>query len=181
MTFWDKVLNQNKIDSSLISELSDLSFKSIGGKRQAPRGAKEDIVNIGTIPFEATPAPDKITKEMILEYQKNKDKPYIDPITNTEYKYNPTGLVFDVADLKVPVFINDATLGRPATKADITNLQNDLSRLVRALNRNENALERNLAKEIDLTDKINSGNFRTTALGKLRAQLVSVKADITKN
>ncbi len=39
MTFWNKVINQNKMDSSLISELSDLSYKSIGGKRQEPRGA----------------------------------------------------------------------------------------------------------------------------------------------
>ena len=37
MTFWDKVINQNKKDSSLITELSDLSYKSIGGKRQEPR------------------------------------------------------------------------------------------------------------------------------------------------
>ena len=32
MSFWDKVINQNKIDSSLITELSDLSYRSIGGK-----------------------------------------------------------------------------------------------------------------------------------------------------
>ena len=86
------------MDSSLISELSDLSYKSIGGKRQPPRGAKEDIVNIGTIPFEATITPDKITKEMIMDYQKNKDRGYIDPITNIEYKYIPTGMNLDVVD-----------------------------------------------------------------------------------
>jgi len=85
MSFWDKVINQNKIDSSLIAELSDLSYKSIGGKRQANRSAKGDIVNIGTIPFEITPAPTKITQDMILEFQKDRNKPptftYIDPIT----------------------------------------------------------------------------------------------------
>ena len=97
MTFWDKVINQNKLDSSLISELSDLSYKSIGGKRQEPRGTKEDIVNIGTIPFEATITPDRITKEMIMDYQKTKDRGYIDPLTNAEYKYVPTGINFDVA------------------------------------------------------------------------------------
>jgi hypothetical protein len=37
MTFWEKVNNQNKKDSSLITELSDLSYKSIRGKRQEPR------------------------------------------------------------------------------------------------------------------------------------------------
>jgi len=106
MTFWDKVINQNKMDSSLISELSDLSYKSIGGKRQEARGAKEDIVNIGTIPFEATITPDKITKEMIMEYQKNKDKSYIDPLTNVEYKYIPTGMKLYVVDL-IPKYKDD--------------------------------------------------------------------------
>ena len=99
MTYWDKVINQNKKDSSLISELSDLSYKSIGGKRQQPRKINEDIVNIGTIPFEATITPDKITKEMIMDYQKNKDRGYIDPLTNVEYKFVPTGMTLDVADL----------------------------------------------------------------------------------
>ena len=45
MTFWNKVSNQNKIDSSLISELNDISYRSIGGKRQQPRGSKEGITN----------------------------------------------------------------------------------------------------------------------------------------
>jgi len=120
MTFWDKVINQNKFDSSLISELSDLSYKSIGGKRQEPRGAKEGIVNIGTIPFEATITPDKLTKEMIMEYQKSKDIGYTDPLTNTEYKYVPTGMTFDVADL-LPVYKDDTNLGRPPTRDDVRN------------------------------------------------------------
>lgn len=72
MTYWDKVTNQNLVNSSLISELSDLSYRSIGGKRQAPRSLKEGIVNIGTMPFELTPPPNAITKEMIMEYQKIK-------------------------------------------------------------------------------------------------------------
>ena len=71
MTFWDKVINQNKTDSSLTSELSDLSYQSIGGKRQEPRGgAKEDIVNIASMPLEATMTPDGITKEMIMDHIK---------------------------------------------------------------------------------------------------------------
>ncbi len=97
VAFWDKVINQNKLDSSLISELSDLSYKSIEGKRQEPRGAKEDIVKIVTIPFEATI--DRIMKEMIMDYKKTKDRDYIDPLTIAEYKYVPTGINFDVVDL----------------------------------------------------------------------------------
>ena len=100
MSYWDKVVNQNKYDISLLNNISDISYKSIGGKRQASRGQKEDIVNIGTIPFSITPAPTKITKEMIMEYQKDQDKPYIDPLTGEQFKYHPTTFRFDVADLK---------------------------------------------------------------------------------
>ena len=65
MSFWDNVINQNKLDSSLITELSDLSYRSIGGKRQEPRGSKDEIVNIGTIPFEATITPGIVTGKQI--------------------------------------------------------------------------------------------------------------------
>jgi hypothetical protein len=132
MTFWDKVINQNKMDSSLISELSDLSYKSIGGKRQEPRGAKEDIVNIGSIPFEATITPDRITKEMIMDYQKNKDRGYIDPLTNTEYKYIPTGMNLDVVDL-IPKYKDDVNLGRPPNKDDVRNYRINRGKLINAL------------------------------------------------
>ena len=142
MTFWDKVINQNKMDSSLISELSDLSYKSIGGKRQEPRSAKENIVNIGTIPFEATITPDRITKEMIMDYQKNKDIGYIDPLTNVEYKYVPTGMNLDVADL-LPKYINDVNLGRPPTRDDLKNYRIQRGRLI-----NDLRLERDNLKKV---------------------------------
>jgi len=121
MSFWDKVTNQNKIDSSLITELSDLSYESIGGKRQPPRGANKDIVNIGTLPFQTTPAPDKITKDMIIEYQKNQDKPYTDPTTGDEYKYFPSTFKFDVTSLKQPKYVDLDFNGtkRPADPQDI--------------------------------------------------------------
>jgi len=131
MSFWDKVINQNKIDSSFITELSDLSYRSIRGKRQPPRGAKEDIVNLGTIPFETTPPPDKITKDMILDYQKSLDKPYIDPLTNTAYKFYPSTMVFDATNIQAPVPVNDAHFGRPATEADILVLKQQLEQYVK--------------------------------------------------
>ena len=144
MTFWDKVINQNKMDSSLISELSDLSYKSIGGKRQEPRGAKEDIVNIGSIPFEATITPDRITKEMIMDYQKTKDRGYIDPLTNTEYKYIPTGMTLDVADL-IPKYKDDVNLGRPPTRDDVKNYRINRGKLINDLRK----------ARVDLTQTIN--------------------------
>jgi len=145
MTYWDKVINQNKKDSSLISELSDLSYRSIGGKRQQPRKTNEDIVNIGTIPFEATITPDKITKEMIIDYQKNKDRGYIDPLTNVEYKYIPTGMTLDVVD-SIPKYKDDVNLGRPPTRNDVKNYR---------INRKRGKLTNDLRKaKLDLAQTI---------------------------
>ena len=128
MTYWDKVINQNQMDSSLVSELSDLSYRSIGGKRQAPRSLKEGIVNIGTIPFELTPPPDAITKEMIMDYQKEREKPYKDPITGVEYKYIPSAFKLDMPDL-MPTLVNDLNLGRPPTNEDVKNYRIERGRL----------------------------------------------------
>ena len=151
MTYWDKITNQNKIDGSLITEislnsvinepsnqnkidgsliteLSDISYSSIGGKRQATRKGAEEIVNLATFPFEANPPSKQITREMIMEYQKDQDKPYIDPLTGEQFKYHPTTFKFDIADLKAPVFNADANLGRPATDIDIKNYETQIKK-----------------------------------------------------
>jgi hypothetical protein len=89
MSLWDKIINQNKLDSSLIVELCDISYRSTKGRREQPRGTKEGMVNLGTMPFEETPPQTQITREMIKEYQKEQEKPCIDPATGDKYKYYP--------------------------------------------------------------------------------------------
>lgn len=129
MTFWNKVSNQNKIDSSLISELNDISYRSIGGKRQPPRGSKEGIVNLGNIPFEVNPPPTEITREMIQEYQKSQQDPYIDPLTGNKFKYYPSSFKYDTGKIKAYVPIDDATLGAPATEKDIQDYKDEIHKL----------------------------------------------------
>ena len=113
--------------------MSDLSYRSIGGKQQAPRSLNKGINVFGTVPFELTPPPDKITTEMIMDYQKERGKPYLDTLTNIALKYRPTGIVFDVVDLLLPTYVNDATLGRPAKEADNELLNMQLKRHIRDL------------------------------------------------
>ena len=62
MTYWDKIANQNKLDTNLLTQLSDISYKSTGGRREQPRGLKDGIVDIGKLPFEITPPKNAITK-----------------------------------------------------------------------------------------------------------------------
>ena len=173
MTYWDKVINQNSIDSSLISELSDLSYRSIGGRRQAPRSNKEGIVNLGSIPFELTPPPDKITQEMIMDYQKEREKPYIDPITNVAMKYRPSSFVFDVANLQVPVYKVDATLGRPVTQADIEPLNRQLQKHIRDLEAEKQKLIKYKDKIAEIEDQINYGKLKSHALGAAKRNLAT--------
>ena len=73
MSLWDKITTQNKIDSSFITDLGDLSYTSTKGKREKPRNFKENIVELGKLPFQINPPKDKITKEMIEEI---KEKAY---------------------------------------------------------------------------------------------------------
>ena len=65
MSLWNKIITQNKIDSALISDLNDISYKSTKGRREKGRGFKDGIVDLGTLLFKDNPPPDKITKEMI--------------------------------------------------------------------------------------------------------------------
>ena len=83
MSLWDKIITQSKIDSSLLTELSDISYKSTKGKREKTRNLKEGIVDLGKIPFEVNPPKDKITKEMIEDYHKSQLEPFRDPVTGT--------------------------------------------------------------------------------------------------
>ena len=55
MSLWDKIRTQNEIDSSLIRDLSDISYKSTKGRREKGRSLKDGIVDIGTLPFQETP------------------------------------------------------------------------------------------------------------------------------
>ena len=68
MSFWDKIAAQNRLDSSYITELNDISYRSTNGVREKPRNLKEGIVDIGTLPFQVNPPQTQITKEMNQEH-----------------------------------------------------------------------------------------------------------------
>lgn len=150
MSLWDKIINQNKLDSSLIVELSDISYRSTKGKREQPRGLKEGIVDIGTMPFEETPPQTEITREMIKEYQKEQEKPYIEPGTGDKFKYYPSTFKFDVANLAKPVLKDDANLRKPADENDIKAYNTQISTLITDLSQKEKDYKKELKTLNDL-------------------------------
>ena len=157
MSLWDKIINQNKLDSSLIVELSDISYRSTKGKREQPRGLKEGIVDIGTMPFEETPPQTEITREMIKEYQKEQEKPYIEPGTGDKFKYYPSTFKFDVANLAKPVLKNDANLRKPADENDIKAYNTQISTLITDLSQKEKDYKKELKTLNDLEYTLNLG------------------------
>ena len=51
MSLWDKIITQNRIDSQLIRDLNDISYKSTKGRSEKGRGFRSGIVNLGEVPF----------------------------------------------------------------------------------------------------------------------------------
>ena len=130
MSLWDKITTQNEIDSRLIRDLSDISYKSTKGRRENGRSLKDGIVNVGLLPFQETPPPNAITKEMILDYQKSLLEPLKDQITGLPIKdkYRPSTFAYDVADITtLPTPINEASLGKPADETDVDHFNQKLT------------------------------------------------------
>ena len=176
MSLWDKIRTQNEIDSSLIRDLSDISYKSTKGRREKGRSLKDGIVDIGTLPFQETPPPNAITKEMILDYQKSLLEPLKDPMTGLPIKdkYRSSTFAYDVADIAMPTPINEGTLTRPANQTDLENYTKQLEDVV-------NDLTKETDKSIILTDQIrvlkNKINYGTTTGKTSKTQMKKLEKE----
>ena len=162
MSFWDKIVAQNRIDSSYITELNDISYRSTNGVREKPRNLKEGIVDIGTLPFQVNPPQTQITKEMIMDYHKSQQQPLRDPITNLPIneKYYPSNYAYDVLTAQAPAPLKtDPTLGRPPTETDIDNYKDAIRRTI----------EVDIPNEKDLLQQ-NERNFKN-----IKAQLRNLR------
>ncbi len=120
-------LSNNNLE--LYKQLSDSSYKSINGKRQSSRIFKDGILNLGQIHFEQPK--DVLTKEMILEYQKEQQrKPaYIDTTSGDQFKYVPS-------NINDPLNLYNSTplpSGAPATEGDVGNKRFEIHEAVKTL------------------------------------------------
>ena len=156
MSLWDKIITQNRIDSQLIRDLNDISYKSTKGRSEKGRGFRSGIVNLGEVPFLQTPPPDKITREMIEDYHRTAQGPLIDPTTGKALaeKYYPSQVQLDISDLQIPPPLVDfSPTGAPAEQADIDAYKAQNSVLYRNLEKTEGeyiTLIEDLAKEKEI-------------------------------
>ena len=161
MSLWNKIITQNKIDSALISDLNDISYKSTKGRREKGRSFRDNIVDIGTLPFKENPPPDKITKEMIQEYHQSMTGPIKDPITGAILvnKYHPSTIQLDIADLNAPpTLINFNGLGKPADETVVQALKDNIKKYIEIDLPNLKADFKKVKDNMrDLKDLINKG------------------------
>ena len=122
MNLLDIVIDNQLLDLNITSQLSDISYRTNNGIKQKNRNFAEGIVDTGRIHF--NDAKDRITKDMILEYQEEQQqiKPlYTDPITGDQKVYYPSIYKLDPSLLSVAAPILYATTGAPVTGQDISN------------------------------------------------------------
>ena len=86
MSLIDKLAKQSILQNQLQSQLAEMSYRAINGKRQESRNFKEGMLNIGTAYFN-TPQ-DKLTKEMIMDYKQEEEERYFERAN----VFEPTGL-----------------------------------------------------------------------------------------
>ena len=187
MSLWKKLEFQNKVDNHIIKTLADISYESTKGRRQKRLNTSNDMVELGKLPFLETPPPTQITKDMILDYQKSLETPFIDPVTNKPFidpatgqpilnRYVPADFQLDIADLKRPPTLeNDLHLKdaggnpRPAKEKDVNNYDIAIKRLFSVtLNRSKIQYEQNLNLLNDLNIKLNTQPL--TAAEKLKTE-----------
>ena len=132
MSLIAKIQQQSLLQTKLLAQLAEMSYQAVNGTRQAPRNFREGTLEVGKMHF--TTPQDRITKEMIMDYQKTEQEKRTtktDPVTGKQLLYEPTGLA-DVIDTFVP--IDYGPLGAPATENDVRKYEADYIQLFNELN-----------------------------------------------
>ena len=116
MSLIDKLAKQSILQNQLQSQLAEMSYRAINGKRQDSRNFKEGMLNIGTAYFN-TPQ-DKLTKEMIMDYKQAEEERYFE---------NDKNLVFEPTGLAEPIkAYTPKEYGTSGAEADETLLNTEL-------------------------------------------------------
>ena len=129
MSLIAKIQQQSLLQNKLQAQLAEMSYQAVNGTRQTPRNFREGTLEIGKMHF--TTPQDRITKEMVMDYQQTEQEKHYTDSAGNKLKYDPTGLS-DVLDTYKP--IDYGPLAAPATVLDIRNYEQELSKLYDELN-----------------------------------------------
>jgi hypothetical protein len=97
MSLIAKIQQQSLLQNKLQAQLAEMSYQDVNGTRQLARNFREGTFEMRKKHFN-TPQ-DRITKEIIMDYQQaQQERHYVDS-SNNALKYEPTGLK-DIANVE---------------------------------------------------------------------------------
>ena len=169
MSLIAKIQQRSLLQNKLQAQLAQMSYQALNGTRQSVRNFREGTLEIGKMYF--TPPQDRITKEMIMDYQKSEqEKHYTDPLSNDKLLYEPTGL----SDLIIPYkeIINGPITGAASTEEDVQKYHADFMQLHYDL---DALKEKKENKNQEYKNKIVEHNKKVTELNATRAELKIVQ------
>jgi hypothetical protein len=138
MSLIAKIQQQSLLQNKLQAQVAEMSYQTVNGTRQTARNFREGTFEIGKMHFN-TPQ-DRITKEMIMDYQQAQQERHYDDGTN-KLKYEPTGLkdianVESLLEVYKPIDFTPAGFidhGGPVTEADLRDYKIELRNLYNQL------------------------------------------------
>jgi hypothetical protein len=119
MSLIAKIQQQSLLQTKLQSQLAEMSYQDVNGTRQVPRNFREGTLEIGKMHF--TAPQDRITKEMMMDYQKTEQEKRTnrtDEATGKAFLYEPTGLG-EALDVYKDI-VNGPITGRKTTESDLS-------------------------------------------------------------
>ena len=144
MSLIAKIQQQSLLQNKLLAQLAEMSYQAVNGTRQAPRNFREGTLEIGKMNF--TTPQDRITKEMIMDYQQAQQEKHYDDGSGNKLKYEPTGLkdianVESLLEVYKPIPFTPAgglALGGPVEEAVLRDYKIELNDLYKELERMKN-------------------------------------------
>ena len=120
MSLIAKIQQQSLLQNKLQVQLAEMSYQVFNGRRQSVRNFREGTLEIGKMHF--TTPNDRITKEMIMDYQQSEqEKHYTDSTSGDKFKYEPTNLSDKLAGY-APINNGPVTTGA-STENDLRSYQ----------------------------------------------------------
>ena len=180
MSLIAKIKQQSLLQNKLQAQLAEMSYQAVNGTRKAPRNFREGTLEIGKMHF-STPQ-DRITKEMIMDYQKTEQERHFDDSSGTLKKYAPTGLSDTLETEKLTPFDGVAT---GATEENVRTYETDFITLHRELTALKERLENktkekdNKAKEFYVKEAEHKGI--KAQLDKTNDQLIKQKKRVNRH
>ena len=145
---------QSLLENKLLDQLAEMSYQAVNGTRRAPRNFREGTLEIGKMHF--TTPQDRITKEMIMDYQKSEQEKHSNQEDSFGNKllYEPTGLS-DAIDVYKPI-INGPITGAASTEDDVRTCEADFLKLHYELDALKEKLKNKNKEYLDKIDEYNA-------------------------